>query len=98
MPWRRRSMAAEASTPRLSVRVARRALRADPSDLVAELIDNRVAQEPHLAQLYQSITQEQARLHFGADEPLEHAHFIRAVRYFHAWRVHTLRERIGDQL
>jgi SAM-dependent methyltransferase len=92
-------MAAEASTRRLSRRAATLALRgSQPSDLVAELIDNRVRQEPHLAELYESMTDEQARLHFGAEEPLEHAHFQRSVRYFHAWRVHALKERIGPRL
>lgn len=92
-------MAAEASGHRLPVRLATRALRGThPSELVAELIDNRVRQEPHLTELYASMSDEQAKAHFGADEPLEHIHFQRSVRYFHAWRVHALKQRIGPRL
>jgi SAM-dependent methyltransferase len=91
-------MAAETLIRRIAVSAARRVLRSDPADLFGELIDSRVRQEPHLADLYNSITEEQARLHFGPEEPLEHAHFRNSVRYFHAWRVHTLRERIGPRL
>lgn len=83
---------------RLGIDLARRAVRQDPSVVVAELIENRVRQEPHLAALYDSISDEQARFHFGSEEPLEHAHFRNGVRYFHAWRVHTLRQRIGARL
>ena len=64
-------MATEASLRALGVRAAQRALRGSlPSDLVAELVSNRVAAEPQLAELYESMTDEQARLHFGAEEPL----------------------------
>jgi SAM-dependent methyltransferase len=69
-----------------------------PSELVAELIESRLRHEPQLIPLYESFTDEQARLHFGAEEPLEQAHLRRGVRYFHAWRVALLRERIGARL
>jgi SAM-dependent methyltransferase len=93
------SMAAEAPIRRLVVGAARQTLRGSlPSDLVAELIENRVSGEPHLAELYESMTDEQARLHFGPDEPLEGEHLRRSVRYFHAWRVHALRQRLGERL
>lgn len=92
-------MATEASLLALGVRAAQRALRGSlPSDLVAELVSNRVAAEPQLAELYESMTDEQARLHFGAEEPLEAEHLRRGIRYFHAWRVQTLRERLGERL
>jgi SAM-dependent methyltransferase len=81
------------------MRAARRALRGSlPSDLVAELIETKLATEPHLRGLYEEMTDEQARMHFGAEEPLEHEHLRRSVRYFHAWRQHILRERIGERL
>ena len=78
---------------------ARRALRGNlPSDLVAELIDNQVAAHPDLAEEYESITDDQARLHFGPEEPLEERHLRNSLRLFHAWRVNVLRERIGTRL
>jgi SAM-dependent methyltransferase len=87
------------SPRRLGAQAARKALRGSlPSVLVAELVENRVAVEPSLAALYESMTDEQARLHFGAEEPLESEHLRRGVRYFHAWRVQALRERIGARL
>lgn len=92
-------MAAEVQVRRFGTRVAQRALKGSlPSDMVAELIENRARSEPHLTALYEAMTDEQARLHFGAEEPLEHEHLRRALRYFHAWRVHVLRERIGERL
>jgi SAM-dependent methyltransferase len=92
-------MTAEASVREFGVRVTRRALKGSlPSDLVAELIENRVRTEPHLATWYEAMSDEEARLHFGSDEPLEYEHLRRCVRYFHAWKVHTLRERIGASL
>jgi SAM-dependent methyltransferase len=79
--------------------LARRALRGNlPSDLVAELIDNQVAAQPHLAEEYEAITDEQARLHFGPEEPLDARHLRNSLRLFHAWRVNVLRERIGARL
>ena len=93
-------MVAEGSTVRdLGVRAARGALNGSlPSDLVAELIESKVSAEPQLQGLYEELTDDQARLHFGAEEPLEHDHQRRGVRYFHAWRVQVLRERIGARL
>ncbi len=83
----------------LAGRAARRALQGSlPSDLVAELIENRLAQEPHLQGLFAEMSDEEARLHFGPDEPLEHRHLRSSVRYFHAWRLQVLRERLGARL
>lgn len=99
MSSNRSLMAAEASVRRLGIELTRWALHgSEPTDLVAELIDNRVREQAYLAELYGSISDEQARLHFGPEEPLEYAHFRNGIRYFHAWRVHTLRERIGPRL
>jgi SAM-dependent methyltransferase len=92
-------MAAETQIRALGIRTAKRVLRGSlPPDIVAELIENKVATEPHLQGLYEEMTDEQARLHFGAEEPLESEHLRRSVRYFHAWRLHVLRERTGDRL
>jgi SAM-dependent methyltransferase len=78
---------------------ARRVLRGNlPSDLVAELIDNQLAANPQLAAEFERLTDEQARLHFGPEEPLESRHLRSSVRLFHAWRVQVLRERIGARL
>lgn len=90
-------MAAELTD--LGMSAARRVLRGRlPSDLVAELIEARVREQPQLRELYESMTDEQARVHFGAEELLEHEHLRRSVRYFHAWRVDVLRSRIGGRL
>jgi SAM-dependent methyltransferase len=79
--------------------LALRALRGNlPGDLVAELIDNQVAHHPELAAEYAALTDEQARLHFGPEEPLDERHQRSSLRYFHAWRVQTLKRRIGARL
>jgi len=81
------------------MRTARRVFHGSlPSDLVAELIESKVRTEPELQGPYNELTDEQARLHFGAEEPLESEHQRRGVRYFHAWRLQVLRERIGERL
>lgn len=78
---------------------ARRVLRGNlPSDLVAELVENQVAANPQLAPEYETLSDEQARMHFGAEEPLDARHLRNSVRYFHAWRVQVLRERIDARL
>jgi SAM-dependent methyltransferase len=83
----------------LAGRAARTALQGSlPSDLVAELIDNRLSQEPQLQRLFAEMSDEQARLHFGPEEPLEDRHLRSSVRYFHAWRLQVLRERLGARL
>ncbi len=79
--------------------VARKVLHGNlPSDIVAELIENKVAAEPQLRAEYEAITDEQARLHFGPEEPMDALYLQRALRYFHAWRQHVLRVRIGERL
>jgi SAM-dependent methyltransferase len=80
-------------------RVVREALRGWlPWDLVAELMDNRAAQDPELAALYEEMTDEEALHHFGPDEPLLDRHLRNGVRLFYAWRVATLRQRLGGRL
>lgn len=92
-------MVADERVESLPMRSARKRLAGVlPSQLVAELIENRVQQEPHLKEDYESMSDEQARLHFGAEEPLESPHLRNSVRYFHAWRLHVLRDRIGPRL
>ena len=69
-----------------------------PEDLAAELIRNRLAEEPNLQPWFDAMTDADARAHFGADEIVHDEHLLLALRLFHAWRVATIRERIGDQL
>jgi SAM-dependent methyltransferase len=69
-----------------------------PDRLVGELIEQRSYEDPVLRELYGHMTDEQARLHFGPDEPLEAEYARRGIRLFHAWRVQVLRERLGDRL
>ena len=92
-------MVAERPVRDLAERAARRALQGSlPSDLVDQLIDNRLTQEPRLRPLFEEMTDEEARLHFGPEEPLEARHLRSSVRYFHAWRLQVLRERLGARL
>lgn len=85
---------------RYGKRVARRLLIGSRTDgtIVGELIWNRVSAEPHLLSLFEEMTDEQARIHFGEEEVVEEEHLRRVVRYFHACRVYTLRQRIGARL
>ena len=69
-----------------------------PSDLVAELVDNQASVQSDLQADYESFSDEQARLHFGSDEPLDYRHLRNGIRYCHAWRLHALRTRIGSRL
>lgn len=95
-------MADSAATRALKARVsptAKRVLRGWlPDDFVPELIANQLDEEPQVAALYESMTSEQARVHFGDEELLELEREQATVRYFHAWRLHELRERIGVRL
>ena len=70
----------------------------EAAGLTRSLIEAKVRSEPELQALYEEFTDEQARMHFGAEEPLEEPHLRAALRYFHAWRVRVLRERMGDRL
>jgi SAM-dependent methyltransferase len=70
----------------------------DSTRITQELIQNRIASEPHLRPILDEFTDDMARLHFGEDEPLEAVHLRLGIRYFHAWRVHTLCDRIGPKL
>lgn len=86
---------------RYGKRLVRRLLsgwRLNAGHIVGQLVWNRVAAEPHLQPLVEEMTDEQARMHFGEEEPVNEEHQRRAVRYFHAWRVYTLRQRIGPPL
>lgn len=64
----------------------------------AALIRRRVDEQPELRPWYEAMTDEDARMHFGPDELIEPEHLREGLRVFHAWRVHTLRERFGDRL
>lgn len=67
-------------------------------DAVADLVERRVDEEPHLRPLYDSVTDEQTRVHEGEEHAIEGLHFQRGLRYFHAWRVDQVRRRLGDRL
>jgi SAM-dependent methyltransferase len=83
----------------LAERTAHRALAGSlPSDLVDQLIDNRLTEDPQLRSLFEEMSDEEARLHFGPEEPLEARHQRSGVRYFHAWRLQVLRDRLGVRL
>ena len=64
---------------------------------ISELVWNRLDEQPELRPSVEAFTDEEAYVHFGEDEPLEQEHLRRGVRLFHAWRVHVLRERIGER-
>lgn len=70
----------------------------DAERVTAELVWNQLDRNPHLRPLVDGMTDEKARIHFGYDELLDDEHFRRIVRYFHAWRVDTLRRRLGADL
>jgi SAM-dependent methyltransferase len=65
---------------------------------VAKLVAAQVANDTATAPYFEDMTDEQARIHFGEEELLESAELRSIIRYFHAWRVRQLRERIGDRL
>jgi SAM-dependent methyltransferase len=65
---------------------------------VADLIEHRLAEEPALRQWYEAMSDEEARVHEGAEHEVAAPHFRRALRYFHAWRVEEVRRRMGDRL
>lgn len=69
-------------------------------DMASDAVWDRLRQENYdeLRPLVDQFSDEQARVHFGENEPLEHELYRRVVRYFHAWRVITLRRRIGPRL
>jgi SAM-dependent methyltransferase len=66
--------------------------------IFGELVESQLDSRPELREWYEAITDEHARVHFGEDEILELEHLRRGLRYFHAWRVHKLRELIGPRL
>jgi SAM-dependent methyltransferase len=85
-------------------RYARPAVRAftggrrDPSRVFGELVWNRLDELPDLRADVEAMSDEEARRHFGEEEPIESEHHRRVLRLFHAWRVVVLRARIGARL
>ena len=67
-------------------------------DAVGSLIENQLDDHPELRPLYELMTDEQSRVHEGEVHALEHGHFRQSIRYFHAWRIDQLRQRLGDAL
>lgn len=77
----------------------KRHLIGDQSQLVEKLIRRRLAEDTAAASYLDSLTDEEALVHYGGEEkPLVADHIRLAVRYFHAWRVERLRARIGVEL
>lgn len=66
--------------------------------VVAKLVSSRVASDGATAPYFGEMTDEQARVHFGDEELIESGELQWVIRYFHAWRVRKLRERIGARL
>jgi len=77
-----------------------RVVGVDLQGSAAELIWNRLTEsnDEALAELVERFSDDQARVHFGDHDLLEHDLYRRAVRYFHAWIVQTLKARIGQRL
>jgi SAM-dependent methyltransferase len=70
-----------------------------PDDRVADALIERSARfNPELAPLYDLISDDEARLHFGEHEPLEARHHRSGIRLFHAWKVKTMRAQLGTTL
>jgi len=68
------------------------------AELVEELILARRDTEPGLSEWWETMSDEQARLHEGPEHPIDQAHIRAGLRLFHAWRVDALRRRLGDRL
>ncbi|MFZ5866703.1 MAG: class I SAM-dependent methyltransferase [Thermodesulfobacteriota bacterium] len=71
-----------------------------PDRIVAELVANQLGRHPDsdIRRIFEEYTDDQARIHFGEHETLDEEHLRVVLRFFHAWRVHKLRERIGPRL
>jgi SAM-dependent methyltransferase len=77
----------------------KRLLIGDQSQLVGKLIRRRLVEDRAAAPYLESLTDEEALVHFGGEEkPLVADHLRLGVRYFHAWRVDRLRARVGEEL
>jgi len=73
--------------------------RLPPSHELADRIIERTARrDPELAPLFDLVTDEQARVHFGEEELLETRHYRSVIRLFHAWKLKTIRARLGSSL
>jgi SAM-dependent methyltransferase len=70
----------------------------DQPRLVEQLLQRRLAEDTAVAQYLDSLTDEQALIHYGGEDKRLADHLRLGVRYFHAWRVERLRARLGDEL
>lgn len=78
--------------------LARKAL-GDANVVAERLILRHLAQSPaELRAEFDRFTETDARAHFGPEEPIVEGNLIALLRFFHAWRVHMLRERLGPRL
>jgi SAM-dependent methyltransferase len=67
-------------------------------ELADRIVERSALQDPALAPLFASMSDEQAFRHFGEEELLPDRVYRTVVRLFHAWKVKTIRERLGDRL
>jgi len=79
---------------------ARRAIRStiDTESIIERLTLSRIEQEPDLRRWFDSMTDEEARRHYGEDYEIGPRYLRLGLRAFHAWRVNVLRQRIGERL
>lgn len=80
-----------------SLRSHLRSTLAPGAEIARRLIERRARSDEALRDLYDLISDDEARLHFG-QEPLEHPQLRSVIRLFHAWKVATIRRRLGDAL
>lgn len=66
--------------------------------LADRIVERTATGDPALAPLYGNMTDEQALVHFGDDDLMPERFYRTSVRVFHAWKVKTIRERLGDRL
>jgi SAM-dependent methyltransferase len=84
-------------TARASLRTAAgRAVGERAAAAAARLVERRLEEQPELRRWYDAFSDEAARTH--EQPPIEAEHVRRVLRLFHAWRVHVVRERMGDRL
>jgi len=67
-------------------------------ELADRIIERTARGDAGVAAYYDLISDEQARVHFGEEELLESRHFRSVIRLFHAWKLKTIRSRLGESL
>lgn len=91
----RRALKAVAPAP------ARRLLRKavpPPEPLAVHMIERAARLDPDVAAGFELMSDDDAYHHFGPENPLVSRHLRAGIRYFHAWKLATLRRSLGAQL